>query len=34
MNDRILVIGGTRGTGFLIIKSLLHGGYQVRNRPE
>jgi uncharacterized protein YbjT (DUF2867 family) len=30
MNDRVLVIGGTRGTGFLIIKLLLHDGYRVR----
>ncbi len=30
MNDRVLVIGGTRGTGFLIANLLLQHGYRVR----
>jgi uncharacterized protein YbjT (DUF2867 family) len=30
MNDRVLVIGGTRGTGFLIAHLLLQDGYRVR----
>src|SRR5687767_2880800 len=28
--ERVLVIGGTRGTGFLIVNRLLEEGYQVR----
>src|SRR5262245_17787629 len=38
MNARVLVIGGTRGTGFLIAERLLRDGYRVRvaarNRTE
>ncbi len=30
VNERILVVGGTRGTGFHIVNLLLHGGYRVR----
>lgn len=30
MNDRVLVVGGTRGTGFLIARLLLQDGYRVR----
>ena len=30
MNDRVLVIGGTRGTGFFIANRLLQHGYRVR----
>jgi uncharacterized protein YbjT (DUF2867 family) len=30
MSDRVLVIGGTRGTGFLIAKLLQQHGYRVR----
>lgn len=30
MSDRVLVVGGTRGTGMLIAKLLLERGYQVR----
>jgi uncharacterized protein YbjT (DUF2867 family) len=30
MNDRVLVIGGTRGTGFLIANLLLEHDYRVR----
>jgi uncharacterized protein YbjT (DUF2867 family) len=30
MSDRVLVIGGTRGTGFLIAHLLLQDGYRVR----
>jgi uncharacterized protein YbjT (DUF2867 family) len=30
MNDRVLVVGGTRGTGLLIARLLLKGGYRVR----
>jgi uncharacterized protein YbjT (DUF2867 family) len=30
MNDRVLVIGGTRGAGFLISRLLLERGYRVR----
>ncbi len=38
MNERVLVIGATRGTGFLIANLLLQHGYRVgavaRNEPE
>lgn len=30
MNERVLVIGGTRGTGLLIVHRLRHRGFQVR----
>ena len=30
MHDRVLVIGGTRGTGLLIVRRLLQEGYRVR----
>jgi len=30
VNERVLVIGGTRGTGFQIVALLLKGGYRVR----
>src|SRR5438477_9564964 len=30
MSDRVLIIGGTRGTGFLIAKLLKRHGYRVR----
>ncbi len=30
VNDRVLVIGGTRGTGLLITRLLLRDGYRVR----
>ncbi|MPY88957.1 MAG: NAD(P)H-binding protein [Luteitalea sp.] len=30
MNDRVLVVGGTRGTGLLITRLLLQRGYRVR----
>src|SRR5213593_359702 len=30
VNQRVLVIGATRGTGYLIVNLLLRDGYQVR----